>query len=237
MKYERGSFIVVPSREKLRGMPVPAQALYMWLCAYANEEGECFPSRTKLAKDLDCSLPTVDRFTDYLMLKGLLKVEKRFTEKGENMANLYSLVIWEGGSKGDLPPSKPSLPPVVKDVDTELNPILTKSTVRANALPYELVKEAPDSEGDSGDSKSPRISGDKLKAYNELVRWSEKERGFPFLKTHITKQYKAFKIANGNGITRDQLIAKWEDMSSDKFWLKNGFDWMNVIEEFNKKPV
>lgn len=94
-----------------------------------------------------------------------------------------------------------------------------------------------DSEQESGDSKSPRISGDKLKAYNELVRWSEKERGFPFLKTHILKQYKAFKIANENGITRDQLMAKWEDMSGEKFWMKNGFDWMNVIEEFNKKSI
>ena len=87
------------------------------------------------------------------------------------------------------------------------------------------------------DSKSPRISGDKRKAYDELVAWAENERGFKFLTTHRTKQYKAFKIANENGITREQLQEKWEDMAGEKFWQKNGYDWMNVIEEFNKKPL
>lgn len=92
-------------------------------------------------------------------------------------------------------------------------------------------------EEDSGDSKSPRISGDKKKAYDELIAWSEHERGFAFPKTTKLKQYRAFKLANENGFTRDQLIDRWEKMSMDKFWQKVGFDWMNVVQELLKKPV
>lgn len=119
---------------------------------------------------------------------------------------------------------------------TKLN--LTKPSVRVSAQSIE-VRETLDSdlERELGDSKSPRISGDKLKAYNELIAWSEQERGFLFPKTTKLKQYRAFKLANENGITRDQLIERWEDMASDKFWQKAGFDWMNVLQEIFKKPA
>lgn len=99
------------------------------------------------------------------------------------------------------------------------------------------IRDASGLDGESGDSKSPRISEDKKKAYDELIAWSEKERGFKFPKTTITKQYRAFKLANKDEFTRDQLMEKWEDMSSDKFWQKAGFDWMNVVQQLSLKPV
>lgn len=99
------------------------------------------------------------------------------------------------------------------------------------------TREASDLDGVSGDSKSPRLSPDKRKAYDELIAWSENERGFEFPKTSRLKQYRAFKLANENKIPRDHLIERWEDMSSDKFWQKVGFDWMNVVQELLKKPV
>jgi hypothetical protein len=105
--------------------------------------------------------------------------------------------------------------------------------------PYESQKtlEADDLDGSSGDSKSPRISGNKRKAYDELIAWSENERGFKFLVTHRTKQYAAFRLANKNGITREQLMERWEEMAGETFWQKNGFDWMNVVTSFNTKPA
>lgn len=115
---------------------------------------------------------------------------------------------------------------------------LSSSLVRANALP--IITEfvvSPDLDGESGDSKSPRVSGEKKKAYDELIAWSENERGFKFPKTTITKQYRAFKLANENGIPRERLMEMWEEMASEKFWQKAGFDWMNVLQECLKKPV
>lgn len=113
------------------------------------------------------------------------------------------------------------------------------SEIRANARPTEVVEvvHIPDPDGELGDSKSPRISGDKRKAYDELIAWSENERGFTFPKTSKLKQYRAFKLANENQISREHMIDKWEDLASDKFWQKVGFDWMNVVQELLKKPI
>lgn len=105
----------------------------------------------------------------------------------------------------------------------------------ARPLLTEEIIEYPDLLEESRDSKSPRVSGDKRKAYDELIAWSEKERGFKFPPTFRTKQYKAFKLANQNGITRAQLMERWEEMATEKFWQKNGYDWMNVFDSFSKK--
>lgn len=106
----------------------------------------------------------------------------------------------------------------------------SRTLVVEEDCPSELRRE-------SDDSKSPRISGDKKKAYDELIAWSEKERDFKFPKTSITKQYRAFKLANQNGFTRIQLMEKWEEMAMDKFWQKTGFDWMNVVQQLSIKPL
>ena len=101
----------------------------------------------------------------------------------------------------------------------------------------EVVKDSDLPGGVLGTSKSPSISGDKKKAYDELIRWSEKERGFPFPKTTRTKQYAAFRLANENQIPREYLMERWEEMSGKKFWQENGWDWMNVVQDLLKKPI
>ncbi len=232
MKYERGSFIVVPSREKLRGMPVPAQSLYMWLCAYANETGECFPSRARLAKDLDCSLPTIDRFTQLLVDRGLLTVEKRINEKREYTTNLYSLVVWEGGSHTDLPPSHTGLPRVATQIDKELNPVLTESTEVPAFAEFSIQEENTDTDLPE---KTECISGKEKIAYESMCKWAEAQRGSKFV--HRLKQYKALKDAKLAGIKSTALKERWEEMSIDKFFSKNGFDWTNVVASFNRKGV
>lgn len=107
-----------------------------------------------------------------------------------------------------------------------------KKEVRADARIVEITLSSEDS-----DEKRPRVSGDKRKAYDELIAWSERERGFPFLKTARLKQYAAFKIAGENGIPHKALVERWEEMSTDKFWQEKGYDWMNVVTSFNTKPV
>lgn len=142
MKYERGSFIVVPSREKLRGMPVPAQALYMWMCAYANEEGECFPSKERLAKDCDCSRDTIDRMTNLLVERGLLKMESRFKGK-EQLTNLYTVLIVPPSATAGIPPPMVGVP-LPRISGTELNPIITESIyLGATRIVIEKDEEKP----------------------------------------------------------------------------------------------
>lgn len=130
--------------------------------------------------------------------------------------------------------------------DSRLNPVFRidknriDNTRVANA-PRPRVVEVEDTSSDldepSRDSKSPRLAPNKRKAYDELLRWSEEERGFAFPPGTITKQYRAFSKANQNKIPRDRLIEMWEEMSGQKFWQGAGFDWMNVVDQCLKKPV
>lgn len=102
MKYAQGSFITVPSRESLRGLPPTAQTLYMWLCSYANETGTCFPSRKRLAEDCGCSEDTIDKMLIVLMNQTLVEKKNR-VENREKLSNLYTVLIDVGTRSQRLP--------------------------------------------------------------------------------------------------------------------------------------
>ena len=182
----------------------------------------------------------VDKMSALLVENRLLTKRNRM-ENGAYTSNLYTVLVVGGSRQERL--GSPMVSARVAD-ENGTNSIHITQSIEVGASEdgqhtqevRKVVFVSEDSD-ERSDPKSPRISGDKRKAYDELVAWAENERGFKFLTTHRTKQYKAFKIANENGITREQLQEKWEDMAGEKFWQKNGYDWMNVIEEFNKKPL
>lgn len=94
MNYKKGSFTTVPNKEILRGKDAIAQIVFMWLCSYADEEGVCFPSRSKLAKDCNVTVDTIDRKVKYLADEGLVKKTTR--KDGEvNKSNLYQILLVE----------------------------------------------------------------------------------------------------------------------------------------------
>lgn len=96
-KYEKGSFIVVPNMSHLSGIAPIAQALYLWLCCHANQEGECYPSRTTLARECGIKkLHTLDRYMEFLISVGLVVKEERFKDK-EQLSNGYFLPILDEG--------------------------------------------------------------------------------------------------------------------------------------------
>lgn len=141
MKYERGSFITVPSRDKLRGMHPTAQALYMWLCSYANETGNCFPSRSTLAEDVGCSESMVDNMLLSLEKEGLLKRKAR-KEGDRQLSNMYTVLVCTLPHSGTPPSTEYATP---------------SHDVRTNSIqgtkPIEVVVETTD--GDFR-SKSPK---------------------------------------------------------------------------------
>lgn len=92
MKYAKGSFIVVPNKEAIHGLSCGEQALFMWLCSYADEKGLCFPSRSKLGKDICASPRTVDKHMKSLCEKGLIQKTKRFSDK-RRTTNLYQILL------------------------------------------------------------------------------------------------------------------------------------------------
>lgn len=93
MKYKKGTFVVVPIG-RLETVSATAQALLLWLCKFADEEGTCFPSRKKLSILLNISLRTVDTHIALLIEAGIITKTTR-AKRGtkENMSNLYQIII------------------------------------------------------------------------------------------------------------------------------------------------
>lgn len=92
MKYEKGTFVIVPNLERLDVLPALGQALFVWLCKYADQDGICFPSRKKLAGHLSCDIRTIDKHLGFLEELGFISKTKRQKEgTKENMSNLYQI--------------------------------------------------------------------------------------------------------------------------------------------------
>lgn len=140
MKYEKGTFITVPAKGGLRGLHPTAQVLYMWLCSYANETGDCFPSRTTLAKDCGCSEKMIDKMLMVLQNQQLLKKVQR-RDGVQNLTNIYTLMV--GGGAPYTVGGALSALGVGHDVRRELNPSLTQSTQHGADAPIEVVLDKP----------------------------------------------------------------------------------------------
>lgn len=133
MKYEKGSFITVPNKEKLLGIDPQAQCLYLWLCYHANQSGECFPSIRRLSEETGMKKDSVIKATKILLEKGILKKVTRKKGK-ENLTNVYEVIILGVVGHTDNLVGHTDKG-VVGQTDSELNPLsLTKST----KLPFDL---------------------------------------------------------------------------------------------------
>lgn len=93
MKYKKGTFVVVPNMDIIQGKPPELQTLFLWICSYANEDGQCFPSRSALAKRCGISVRTVDKYILQLIEIGILEKTTRI-KKGttQNTSNLYQIL-------------------------------------------------------------------------------------------------------------------------------------------------
>jgi hypothetical protein len=90
MKYVRGSFITVPNKDIIRGQSPSIQALFVWLCHYANTTGECFPSFETLAKDCGMSRRSVIRSMAVLVEISIVEKAPQ-SRNGHQTTNLYSI--------------------------------------------------------------------------------------------------------------------------------------------------
>lgn len=97
MKYEKGSFITVPNINYLQGHKGNLQALFMWICKYADKDGRCFPSRKQLSKDLLVTKQTIDTYISKLCDLGLIEKTSRFRD-GRQTTNLYQILIKDSES-------------------------------------------------------------------------------------------------------------------------------------------
>ncbi len=108
MIYEKGSFVVIPNKQHLKGKPSEMQSVYFWLCEHADEKGQCYPSRKTLAKESGTGMRSIDKYLLQLEKHGFVKKIKRKKEDNNaNLSNLYQILIIEDiANKDGVPSSK-----------------------------------------------------------------------------------------------------------------------------------
>ena len=103
MRYEKGSFIVIPNKQIIKGQPPEVQSVYFWICEHSDEQGICFPSVTTLSNKSGVSKRKVYDCVLQLENLGIIKKTNRKNGK-ENMTNVYQVMII------DLPSAPYALP-------------------------------------------------------------------------------------------------------------------------------
>lgn len=151
MKYKPGTFILVPNIERLDVLPAIAQALFMWLCKYSDDDGICYPSRRKLAGHLSCDVRTIDKHMIFLEETGfILKTKRSKPNSKENMSNLYQLqiirqveeLIPHPSESNDTTPSEPNVPVTISNTNYNHLTIVPDDTSDANQdVKMELPKK------------------------------------------------------------------------------------------------
>jgi len=106
-KYKKGNFAIIPNLDRLDEVSPTAQALYIWLCKYADEDGVCFPSRMTLASKLGFKqVRVVDKYLRELEAGVLISITRRRDDFSRNMTNIYRVIeisekddSWSGTSE------------------------------------------------------------------------------------------------------------------------------------------
>jgi DNA-binding transcriptional MocR family regulator len=146
MKYEKGTFTTVPNKEALRGLDPQAQVLFMWLCAYADGEGVCFPSISRLAEDCGMAERTVDARIKLLESEGFIEKINR-TNNGKKTSNEYQSMIVSTAGDADLDAQElrhstagDALGSTAGDAH-KLYPVLTKPLNSSESTPAQKAEE------------------------------------------------------------------------------------------------
>jgi hypothetical protein len=131
MKYEKGSFVVIPNKQHLRGCPAEMQSIYFWICEHADNDGQCFPTRKTLARESGVNIKTLSKYIKLLVDRGFLSVVNRvnnFTK--EKTSNLYQILLVDTkggvGPKTDLGRVKNGPTPRVKNGPRTISSINSK---------------------------------------------------------------------------------------------------------------
>lgn len=92
--FDKGTFILVPDKEALRGRPPLEQLVAIWIGDYGLTDA--FPSRKTIARDCGVSVKSVDRAIAKLEQDGILIKRKRKNSNGGDTSNSYSRVMGGG---------------------------------------------------------------------------------------------------------------------------------------------
>ena len=118
MQYRKGEFITVPNKRLLRQLDAISQAVFLWICNYANQKGFCYPSIRTLASNTRTSKNTVKNRISLLRDRGFIAVTHR-KRGGKNDSNLYQVLIINRSRDG--PPRSAVDPPMGQELGSNSN--------------------------------------------------------------------------------------------------------------------
>lgn len=141
LKYQKGTFVVVPNIDRLDVLPALAQALFIWVCKYANEDGTCFPSRKKLAGHLSCTMKTIDKNMGFLVDLGFItKTNRKKKGTKEMMSNLYQILLV--GVENVVPDPSVNNDPTPREVNDPVT-ISNINSINLTKLPAAELPDKP----------------------------------------------------------------------------------------------
>lgn len=140
MLYEKGTFVIVPNKNYLKGQKPIVLAVFFWLCSFSDEYGECFPSRQRLADDCCVTVKTIDGALKKLEELCLIQKIKRKKKEGDYQSNLYQIIClnsFDTVREDEGVVEKTTLPSVKNDTRGSVkNDILTIPNTNYNHLTH-----------------------------------------------------------------------------------------------------
>lgn len=137
MKYKKGTFVVVPNIDILDGKPTELQAIFMWLCIFSGDNGQCYPTRKRLSEKCGVSIKTIDRYIKELVSLGLIeKTNRKKDGTKENTSNIYQVCVVETAEQQPSSPDDPT-PRDTDDPETIYNLNNIHLTIDKQLLPPE----------------------------------------------------------------------------------------------------
>lgn len=138
MKFKKGTFIVVPNKEYLKGKPSEMQCIYFWLCEHSDDNGRSFPTRQTIADEAGCSLNTADKYLKQLVEEGFITSTQRFKPNSQELtSNIYQVLLLNAPPKKREPTPNSAITGVPNN-GVGTNPSINKpnlTTITAEAEP------------------------------------------------------------------------------------------------------
>lgn len=133
MRYEKGNFITVPNKSELKKLDAHSQVLFMWLCSFTNEQGQCYPSVSRLAECCGLSRKTIIDRVKILIDRGFLTKTARYSDNAQQ-SNLYQIHLIP--SNPDTPPTNSNVLKVVTSSNTPGEPATDRTkSIEVNNKP------------------------------------------------------------------------------------------------------
>lgn len=101
-EYIKGSFVIVPNYSWIPKMTGSTVKVYLALCKYSNDQGQCYPSQSTVAKWAGFDERTVRRAVKELKEMGLITIVPQQRTDGGWTNNLYQLQTKDPGGENVL---------------------------------------------------------------------------------------------------------------------------------------